>query len=104
MCNIHHYAHFDSLLVAFATSQYFGTPPIDPIFTENIQCNGREHTLMDCVRSYNTQNCSYGEIAGAICTRKIKGATAKQADMKILGLIVAVCVLAALLGTVEGSN
>ena len=85
--------------VAFATSQsYLGTPPIDPIFMDNIQCNGTETTLMDCDRSQDMLYCSYSEIAGAICTREIEGAQAEQLNMETVGLIVAVCVLGTLLG------
>lgn len=77
---------------------YLGTSPIDPMFMNNIQCNGTESTLLDCTRSQDMLYCSYSEIAGAICTREIEGTTAKQRDMETLGLIVAVCVLGTLLG------
>ena len=53
---------------------------------------------MDCTRSQDIPHCSYNEIAGVICTNEIEGIMEEQRSVETLGLIVAVCVLAALLG------
>ena len=64
---------------AFVACRQLGYPRGDKITSENgtnigsslknVQCNGHEDTLGDCIHDWSLENCNYGN-AGVVCSGK----------------------------------